>query len=96
MNPPLGTAEKIPSFDTFVSVDAIRVSDKPHIALRSPKRLLWGERIKRKNYANREKAGRDVVIYIKTFYESMQGHRHANNLSPVEYEKQYLMRRGSV
>lgn len=41
--------DKIPSFDSFVSLDAVRVSDKLSIALLRPKRLLGLEITKARN-----------------------------------------------
>jgi putative transposase len=58
--------------------------------------LLKRERIKRKIYATREEARQDVFDYIEMFYNSKRRHGHANDLSPVEYEKQYFMRLGVV
>jgi putative transposase len=58
--------------------------------------LLKRERIKRKIYATREEARRDVFDYIEMFYNPKRRHSHANGMSPVEYEKQYFMRLGIV
>lgn len=58
--------------------------------------LLKRERIKRKTYTTREEARQDVFDYIEMFYNPKRRHSHANDLSPVEYEKQYLLRLGSV
>jgi len=58
--------------------------------------LLKRERIKRKTYTTREEARQDVFDYIEMFYNPKRRHSHANDLSPVEYGKQYLMRLGSV
>lgn len=58
--------------------------------------LLKRERIKRQTYRNREDARRDVFNYIEMFYNPRRRHSFNNGLSPVEYEKQYFERLGSV
>jgi putative transposase len=58
--------------------------------------LLKRERIKRRIYANRDQARSDVFDYIEMFYNSKRRHGHANDLSPVEYEKQYFLKLGAV
>ena len=58
--------------------------------------LLKRERIKRKTYPTREDARTDVFDYIEMFYNARRRHGFNNQLSPVEYEKQYKMRLGSV
>ena len=58
--------------------------------------MLKRERIKRKIYNTREDARRDVFDYIEMFYNPKRRHGHANDQSPVEYEKQYLLRLGTV
>lgn len=58
--------------------------------------LLKRERIKRRIYATREDARRDVFDYIEMFYNPKRRHGHANGMSPVEYEKQYFMRLEAV
>lgn len=58
--------------------------------------LLKRERIKRKTYTTREEARQDVFDYIEMFYNPKRRHGHANDLSPVEYEKQYFLRLSSV
>jgi len=54
--------------------------------------LLKRERIRRKTYTNREEARRDVFDYIEMFYNPTRRHGYNNNLSPVEFEKQYFSR----
>lgn len=51
--------------------------------------LLKRERIKRKVYSNREDARTDIFEYIEMFYNAKRRHGSNNQLSPVEYEKQY-------
>lgn len=58
--------------------------------------LLKRERIKRKTYTTREEARTDVFDYIEMFYNARRRHGFNNQLSPVEYEKQYKMRLESV
>jgi putative transposase len=54
--------------------------------------LLKRERIKRKIYTNREEARSDVFDYIEMFYNSRRRHGYNDQQSPVEFERQYLMR----
>ncbi|NHQ84861.1 IS3 family transposase [Iodobacter sp. HSC-16F04] len=58
--------------------------------------LLKRERIKRQTYRDREEARRDVFNYIEMFYNPKRRHSFNNGFSPVEYEKQYFERLGSV
>ncbi len=58
--------------------------------------LLKRERIRRRIYATREEARSDVFDYIEVFYNARRRHGSNNQLSPVEYERQYLERLGSV
>ena len=58
--------------------------------------LLKRERIRRRIYTTREEARSDVFDYIEVFYNARRRHGSNNQLSPVEYEKQYLERLGSV
>lgn len=58
--------------------------------------LLKRERIRRKTYGNRDEAKQDVFDYIEMFYNPKRRHSFSNDLSPVEYEKQYFKRLASV
>ena len=58
--------------------------------------LLKRERIRRKIYADREEARRDIFNYIEMFYNPKRRHSYANNVSPVEFENQYFNRLQSV
>lgn len=58
--------------------------------------LLKRERIKRKIYKNRDEARQDIFDYIEMFYNPKRRHSWNNQLSPVEYEKQYEMRLKSL
>jgi putative transposase len=58
--------------------------------------LLKRERIKRKIYATRQDARQDVFDYIEMFYNPKRRHSHANDLSPVQYEKQFALRLQTV
>ena len=58
--------------------------------------LLKRERIKRRTYITRKEARQHVFDYIEMFYNPKRRYSHANDLSPVEFEKQYSMRLGSV
>jgi putative transposase len=54
--------------------------------------LLKRERIKRKIYTNREEARSDIFDYIEMFYNTRRRHGYNDQQSPVEFERQYLMR----
>jgi hypothetical protein len=58
--------------------------------------LLKRERIRRKSYVTREEAKQDVFDYIEMFYNPKRRRSFSNDLSPVEYEKQYFQRLASV
>jgi putative transposase len=58
--------------------------------------LLKRERIQRKTYGTREDARQDVFDYIEMFYNPKRRHSFSNDLSPVEYEKQYFQRLARV
>lgn len=58
--------------------------------------LLKRERIRRRIYADREEARRDVFDYIEMFYNPKRRHSYAGGVSPVQFEQQYFNRLGSV
>jgi hypothetical protein len=58
--------------------------------------LLKRERIRRKIYGTREDAKSDVFDYIEMFYNPKRRHGFNNQLSPVNFEKQYFERLASV
>lgn len=58
--------------------------------------LLKRERIRRKIYPDREEARRDIFDYIELFYNPRRRHGYANGLAPVEFEKRYFSKLGSV
>lgn len=58
--------------------------------------LLKRERIKRKIYPKRDDARSDVVDYIEMFYNCRRRHGFNDQLSPVEYERRFTERLGSV
>ena len=58
--------------------------------------LLKRERIRCKTYGTREEAKQDVFDYMEMFYNPKRRHSFSNDLSPVEYEKQYFKRLASV
>lgn len=58
--------------------------------------LLKRERIRRKTYLTRELARQDIFDYIEMFYNPKRRHGYSNDLSPVQYEKQYFARLESV
>ncbi|WP_139159084.1 IS3 family transposase, partial [Vibrio sonorensis] len=57
---------------------------------------LKREKIKRKVYTTREEARKDIFEYIEMFYNIKRRHGSNNQLSPVEYEKQYEIKSKSV
>jgi len=58
--------------------------------------LLKRERIRQKTYGTRDQARQDVFDYIEMFYNPKRRHSFSNDMSPVEYEKQYFQRLSSV
>ncbi len=58
--------------------------------------LLKRERVKRRIYATREQARSDIFDYIEMFYNPKRRHGYNNKLSPLEYERQYSLRLGTV
>ena len=58
--------------------------------------LLKRERIRRKIYADREAARRDIFDYIELFYNTKRHHGYADGVAPVEFENQYFNRLESV
>ena len=58
--------------------------------------LLKRERIKRRIYASREAAKRDVFDYIEMFYNPKRRHGNNGNVSPISYEKSYSLNQQSV
>lgn len=58
--------------------------------------LLKRERIRRKVYASRDEGKQDVFDYIELFYNPVRRHGNNQNLSPVQYEKNYFMKLQSV
>ena len=53
--------------------------------------LLKRERIRRRIYMNRDEARQDVFHYIEMFYNPKRRHGYTNDVSPVEYERQYFV-----
>ena len=58
--------------------------------------LLKRERIRRRIYADREEARRDVFDYIELFYNPKRRHGYVGRVSPVQFEQQYFNRLESV
>lgn len=54
--------------------------------------LLKRERIRRRIYADREEARRDIFNYIEMFYNPKRRHGYAGDVSPVKFEMQYFSR----
>lgn len=55
-----------------------------------------GVRIHRKTYLDREEARRDIFNCIHMPYNPKRRHGDANDVSPVEFEKQYFNRLRNV
>jgi putative transposase len=58
--------------------------------------VAQAEQIRRRIYTDREQARRDVFDYIEMFYNPIRRYGYNHNLSPVEFEKQYINRLESV
>ena len=58
--------------------------------------LLKRERVRRRIYTTRDEARQDIFDYIEMFYNPKRRHSFSNDLSPVEYERQYFQRLSSV
>lgn len=58
--------------------------------------LLKRERIRRRIYANRDEARNDVFNYIELFYNPVRRHGYNGGLSPVQFEKAYFLKLGTV
>ena len=58
--------------------------------------LLKRERIRRKVYQTRDEATADVFDYIEMFYNPKRRHNSSGRVSPVQFEKQYFERLGTV
>ena len=54
--------------------------------------LLKQKRVRRKAYADREEARRDIFHYIEIFYNPKRRHGYAGGMATVEFEKQYFNR----
>lgn len=57
--------------------------------------LLKRERIKRKTYKYRITARQDIFNYIEMFYNLVRHHGFNDDISPVEFEKQYAIKQVS-
>jgi putative transposase len=58
--------------------------------------LLKRSRIRRRIYSTRDEARQDISDYIEMFYNPKRRHNFSNDLSPVEYEKQYFQWLSSI
>lgn len=54
--------------------------------------LLKRECVKRKIYKTRENARRGIFEFIEMFFNPKRKHGYNGNLSPVSFEKQYLVK----
>lgn len=57
---------------------------------------LKRERIKRRIYSDREQAKQDIFDYIEMFYNAKRRHGNNDDVSPVEFEKNYFMKLRSL
>ena len=58
--------------------------------------LLKRERIRRKTYRTPEEGKTDVFNYIELLYNSTRRHGNNNDVSPMEYEKNYFLKQQGV
>lgn len=58
--------------------------------------LLKRERIRRRTYKTREEARQDVFDYIEMFYNPVRKHATNGMLSPVEFERQRILKTEGV
>ena len=58
--------------------------------------LLKRVKIRRKTYATRDDARRDVFEYIEMFYNPIRKHTNNGLLSPIEFERQQKLKRQGV
>jgi putative transposase len=58
--------------------------------------VLKRECVRRRVYADRDAARRDIFDYIEMFYNPKRRHGYNNSLSPVGYEQQRFQRFESV
>ncbi|MBV5287484.1 MAG: IS3 family transposase, partial [Methyloversatilis discipulorum] len=58
--------------------------------------LLKRERILRQIYTTRAQARSDVFDHIEMFYNPKRRHGYTNQLSPVEFERQYFLNNRTV
>jgi putative transposase len=54
--------------------------------------LLKRERIRRRTYKTRQEARQDVFDYIEMFYNPVRKHARNGMLSPVEFERQQILK----
>jgi putative transposase len=62
----------------------------------SAKVVLKRERIRRRTYKTREEARQDVFDYIEMFYNPMRKQVRNGMLSPVEFERQQILKAEGV
>lgn len=60
-------------------------------AMESFFQLLKRERIKRKIYTTHDEARSDVFDYIEMFYNPKRRHSANGGVSPLEFEKRYVL-----
>ncbi len=58
--------------------------------------LLKRESIKRRIYATRDEARSDVLDYIEMFYNPIRRNGSNHELSPVEFERQFICQQQSI
>jgi putative transposase len=58
--------------------------------------LLKRERIRRKIYLTREEGKADIFNYIELFYNSNRRHGNNNDVSPMEFERNYFVKQLGV
>jgi putative transposase len=58
--------------------------------------LIKRERVGRQICLTRQDPRADVFNYLEMFYNPKRRHNTAGDISPVEFEKRYIQRLGSV
>ena len=66
-----------------------------HLDVKLPN-LLKRERIRRRTCKTREEARRDVFDYIEMFYNPVRNHARNGMRSPVEFERQQILKSKGV
>ena len=58
--------------------------------------LLKREKIRRRVFPSREEARSEIFDYIEFFYNTKRRHGNNQNLSPIDFEKEYYLKKEAV